>query len=338
MPQVETDSTPAGRARTGDARRRRRLGHAVWGFAVCALALEIGTAQAQAGTCGGAVRCACGDTVVASTTLDEDLGPCLGIGLEVASGQALDCAGHTITGSDQPGAWFGIHLDHATGAEVRNCRVTAFRRAIRLRGGGGNTVAGNEVFGNRYGIELALGATANRIEQNLVRDNRDEGIHIGPGSDANEILDNEIRYSKRENLYLLDTDRNLVARNVVHHSRNGAIYVKHSDDNRFVDNHVRDRPLQVRGDSSGNVFEGNLLKGDGYLFQAYEEATGWTYPHGNTMKDDRIRKTDFCFRFFGAYDNHATGLRTDGRCAPMTIQALGGVDATDNTVELAPTD
>ena len=96
----------------------------------------------------------------------------------------LDCAGYTLTGSNQPGAWYGIHLDAASGAEVRNCRVTLFRRGIRLRGGGGNALVGNEVFGNRYGIDLAEATSGNRIEGNAVHDNRDEGIHVGTGIPA----------------------------------------------------------------------------------------------------------------------------------------------------------
>lgn len=336
MPHAQTRFVPIQEDRPGRLHPGRWRGRAVRLVASCALVLGIGFAEAQARTCGGAFRCACGDTVVESTTLDEDLGPCVGNGLAVAAGQELDCAGHTISGSNLPGAWYGIYLGQAIAAEVRNCKVTAFRRGIRIRGGRDNTIAANEVFANRYGIELARDTTANRLEQNLVRDNRDEGIHLGTGTHANEIVDNEIRYSKRENLYLLRSDRNLVEGNVLHHSRNAAIYVKHSSRNRFVDNEVRDRPLQVRGDSSGNTFEGNYLKGDGYLFEAFEDATGWTYPHGNTMTDDLIRKTDFCFRFFGAYDNHATGLRTDGRCAPMTIAVRGEVDSTDNTVDVEP--
>ncbi len=289
---------------------------------------------ARAADCGGARRCACGDRVTESVTLDSDLGVCTGVGLEIASGVVLDCAGHTITGSDAPGAWYGIHLDRATGAEVRGCRVTAFRRAIRVRGGSGNAVIGNEVFGNRYGIELAGASTHNRIEANLVRDNRDEGIHVGSFSDDNEIVANEVRYSKRENLYLLRAHRCTIQDNLLHHSRKAAIYVKHSSDNRFSGNQVRDRPVQVRGDSTGNRFEANYLKGDGYLFEAYEDAGGWTFPHDNQSDGDKIRKTDFCFRFRGAQDNHATALRTDGRCAPIVETALGGIEATGNTVEL----
>ena len=85
--------------------------------------------------------------------------------------------------------------------------------------------------------------------------------------------------------------------------RNGArsmaaIYVKHSSDNRFVANEVRDTSLQLRGDSARNVFEGNLLKGDGYLLLAYLQSGLWTYPHDNSMTGDTVLKTDLSSMFY----------------------------------------
>jgi hypothetical protein len=125
--------------------------------------------------------------------------------------------------------------------------------------------------------------------------------------------------------------------NLLHHGGATAIFVKDSKNNRFIRTEVRDTALQVRGDSTGNVFKGNYLKGDGYVFDAYQEPTGWTYPHDNRMKGDCIRKTDFCYRFIGAYDNRATDARTDGRCVPPDTDAVGGGQmAFGNTVELAP--
>jgi parallel beta-helix repeat protein len=308
-----------------------------WLFCVAlASAFALAPDRAIATDCGGRVACECGDRVVQNTTLTQDIGVCRGNGLSVLSGVVLDCAGHTVTGSNLPGAWYGIDLNQVEGAEVRNCRVTLFRRGIRLRGGSGNLLSMNESFTNRYGIDVAGATTNNVLSGNHVHDNRDEGIHLGTDSNQNEVSGNEISYNKHENLYLLQNRGNLVARNLIHHTDGASIYVKHSSDNRFVANELRDGALHVRGDSTGNVFKRNSLKGNGYLFDAYQAPTGWVGPHGNTMSDDLIRKTDVCFRFLGAYDNHATGLTTDGRCAPMTEGALGGIQATGNTVVLAP--
>lgn len=316
--------------------RRRPNRLALVAAATLGAALLAAAGPAEAGTCGGAVACKCGDTVASATVLDRDLGVCTGVGLKVLSGVELDCAGHLLTGSNLSNAKYGINLDGAAGATVRNCRTTLFRRGIRVNGGSGNRILGNESFLNKYGVDVAGASTGNRFEGNLVRDNRDEGMHFGTGSSWNEVVGNEIRYNKRENLYLLSSHHNLVEGNVVHHGSMAAIYVKHSSDNRFAANEVRDTSFQLRGDSARNVFEGNYLKGDGYLFQAYLQSGVWTYPHDNAMTGDTIVKTDFCHRFFGARDNHATGLVTDGRCAPITLRTVGGEAGESNTVELAP--
>jgi parallel beta-helix repeat protein len=305
--------------------------------AACTLLLSSGAAWAK--LCGGATPCACGDTVAESITLDADLGICDRSALRITSAVVLDCAGHTITGNDLSNAKFGIEIDGAVGAVVKNCRVTKFRRGIRINGGSKNVLRGNESFENKYGFDLAGETRANVIKNNLVRDSRDEGIHLGE-SPRNRIVGNEIRYSKRENLYLLRSNGNLVKGNYLHHGKASAIYVKHSSRNRFVRNKVFDTALQLRGGSMGNVFTGNYLKGDGYLLEAYQEPTGWTYPSGNAMSGDCIRKTDVCYRFVGAFDNSATDARTDGRCAPpggslFTLEPLGGQEATGNVVELA---
>jgi len=311
-----------------------------WGsVAVAAAFASVTIARAvSAAACGGGVVCACGDTVVASALLQQDLGVCAGVGLQVRSGAVLDCGGHTLTGSDKPGAWHGIYLDGSTGAEVRNCRVTAFRRAIRVRGGGSNVIAGNEVFGNRYGIEVASASVANQVSDNFVHDNRDEGIHVGTGCDGNEITGNEVSYSRRENLYLLANGGNYVGANVLHHSGQAALYMKHGRGNRIVGNHMRDRPVQLRGDSCGNTFEANELKGDGFKLEAYQNpSTGaWAYPHDNIVVGGRIRKTDWCFRFYGAYDNRGTDIVTDGRCTPMVEAERGGLVPSGNVVEVIP--
>lgn len=306
-----------------------------------ALAVLLATARPSlAAACGGAIPCRCGDTVVASTTLDADLGVCDTTGLRIRSAVVLDCAGHTISGSDQSNAKFGIELDGAVGAVVRNCKVTKFRRGIRIVGGSDNVLRGNESIANKYGIDLAGGSVRNLLKDNLVADNRDEGIHVG-GAHRNRIVRNEIRASKRENLYLLRSNGNRIKRNLIKRGKASAVYVKHSSRNRFVRNRIEDTALQLRGASLRNRFDGNYLKGNGYLLEGYEEPDGWTFPSGNVMTGDCIRKTDFCYRFFGATDNVVTAARVDDRClppdrSPVALGPSGGQDATGNVVELAP--
>jgi len=308
-------------------------------LAAALVALLCSPAPAAAALCGGAVACACGDTVVESTTLTGDLGVCDTTGLRIRTGIVLDCAGFTLTGSDESNAKFGIEVDGAVGAIVKNCKVTKFRRGIRIYGGSENQVLNNETYENKYGIDLAGGTQRNVLKRNLVSRNRDEGIHIGE-SHRNKLVKNTLDDNKREGIYLLRSNGNLLKSNWLMNSNASSFFVKHSSRNLFVRNRAEKGALQVRGDSRRNSFEGNYLKENGYLFEAYEEPEGWTFPSGNEMHDDCIRKTDFCYRFFGATDNVATESRVDARCAPpekspVTTEARGGQEATGNVVELA---
>jgi parallel beta-helix repeat protein len=293
------------------------------------------TGLAVARDCGGGVPCSCGDAVRSDATLDQDLVGCSGTGLRVRSGAVLDCDGHSITGL---GTNEGVLVDSAAGAEVRNCRIGGFSRGVRLRAGGVNVVENNEIFANRnYGIELAVATTGNLLQGNLVRDSGDEGIHVGTGADANQLVGNQIVRSHAENLYLLKVSKCTVTGNTLSGSGAAAIYVKDSDDNTFTANTVDDRIVHVRGDSTGNVFTDNELHGAGFVFQAYhDDSLGWTFPHDNQVNDGLVVGADTCFRFAGAYDNHAQGVVADA-CRASVSSALGGRAATGNSVILRRT-
>src|SRR5689334_5725240 len=73
-------------------------------------------APSTADVCGNGERCKCGDLVRGVAVLDRNLGTCRGSGLSVSAGSLLDCAGHTITGTNELGDSPGIELDGVTGA------------------------------------------------------------------------------------------------------------------------------------------------------------------------------------------------------------------------------
>jgi parallel beta-helix repeat protein len=322
---------------------------------VAALVAGVGTlalaVSASASLCGGSVPCTCGDTVVADAKLAYDIGTCSTTGLTVVSGIVLDCAGHSITGDDSSNAKFGVHVDGAVGATVQRCRVAGFRRGLRINGGSANSLINNQTFvsetvgdetvyyANKYGIDLAGDTFGNLLKRNSVQHNRDEGVHVG-GSNDNRFIGNEVARNKREGLYLLNSHHNLFFHNVAHRNEAAGIFVKHSSNNVFKRNIVRDGALHVRGDSTGNRFRENYLKNNGYVFEAYEEPTGWTYPHDNHMRGDCIRRTQVCFRFRGAYDNVASATRPGIDCLPpdgeaVTEEPMGGLTPSGNEIELA---
>jgi len=302
------------------------------------LGVVLAPGAASAKVCGGEVACECGDSVRGVAVLQADLGVCPGLGLGMTTGAVLDCAGHTITGSDLADARYGIELDAVVGAQVRNCRVTAFRRGVRVSGGGSHTLAGNELFKNKYGIDLAGQTAANRIESNIIRDSRDEGIHVGTGTSDTLIVGNQIVGSKLENVYLLEARGTRVVGNVVVDAGNAAIFIKHSTDSYVADNVVWDTPIDLRGDSWGNVLANNDLRGDGYLFEAFEEATGWTYPHDNQVRGGTVFNAGACVRMLGAHDNRIQGVRIDDDCGTVQEVLTGGLQPFGNVFELTVTE
>lgn len=312
-----------------------------WMARVTMLAVLMSTiaavpSTAAAAACGGSIACHCGDTVKQSITLTADLGVCTGTGLRVKSGVVLDCANHAITGNTTSTARYGVLVDAATGVVVQNCRVTGFRKGIRVYTGSGNQVLANESFANHdYGIELA-GSSANLVEGNNVHDNRDEGIHVGAGSNNNEVRDNVVTHNKNENIYVLSATGNRVISNTTTRTDNAAIFLKHAHLTYVAYNTVVNGPIQARGDSVDNVFEQNALRGNGYFFSAYRDSLGvWTYPHNNTVTGGRVENTTTCLRFAGAYDNLVDQLQLDDECQ-VTMWSLGGQDPTGNVINTLP--
>jgi parallel beta-helix repeat protein len=300
-----------------------------WGGRIVSAALVAALAtsgSAAAKECGGDVACACGDAVRGKAVLAADLVGCAA-GLRVKDEAQLDCAGHAIVGV---GMNDGIVVE-ARRALVRDCFVSGFRTGIRVRGGGGNVLLGNEVVANgRYGIELAVQSSHNLLLGNLVLDSGDEGIHVGTGSNGNGIVGNQIADSGKENLYLLDATGSTVASNTISGGGSAAMYVKHSAGNLFLANHVADRPLQLRGASDANLFADNVVQGAGFVLQAYDDAKrGWLGPRGNLVRGGAVRDVKTCFRFEGAAHN-----RVQDGCEPVSERDAGGIDAVENVVDV----
>jgi parallel beta-helix repeat protein len=283
------------------------------------------------------VPCGCGDTVTQSTTLTADVGTCDGVGLRVLSRVALDCANHAILGTGLSTAHYGVLVDTAAGAAVANCRISGFRRGIRVFAGHKNRISGNETFANdSYGIELAGGSRGNRVVGNNVHDNRDEGIHVGAGAHETDVLDNVVTNNKNENIYVLSANGCRVVGNTATRTDSAAIFLKHAYGTHVARNTVVNGPIHVRGDSSANVFVDNDLRGNGYFFEAYQDDAGmWTYPRDNTVTGGQVENTTTCLRFAGSYDNRVDALRLDNECQVL-MWSLGGQDPTGNVIDTLP--
>jgi hypothetical protein len=77
------------------------------------------------------------------------------------------------------------------------------------------------------------------------------------------------------------------------------------------------------------------LTGFGFRFEAYQESTGWKFPHDNQVRNGSILDAQVCFIFSGAYDNRASSVVANG-CTPVVSSTVGGRAPTGNTVQLLP--
>ena len=302
--------------------------------------------------CGGTVTCQCGDTLDGSYELTADLGPCEGDGLRLRQAAVLDCHGHTVTGAAdaEPGTTdhhpsYGLKLDGTHGAVVRGCKVTRFDYGILLSDARDSQVIGSEAFHNGnfktrvgYGIHLSRSQN-NTVQDCIVRESADEGIHIGNGSDGNSLIDNQSTDNGRENLYILSAQRNRLLRNRAKGAGAADLYMKHASENLIEDNGFTDRPVVVRGLASKNTFADNIF-GAGLRFEAYGDDRT-EVPTNNVVRGGRIRGKSACVEFVEAHDNLVEAVAFDhcrrvaARSLMPSSNDLVDVDLTDVRLDLA---
>lgn len=318
--------------------------------------------SAFAASCGGATACACGDDVIASTTLTGNL-TCgtTSHGLNVAAdGVTIDCATFTISRSS---AWtngsterYGIHVNGYDGTLIKNCTIgSGWRNGVRIKAATGATIQTSTVSSNGdstahvgYGVEITQGSTGITLDTVTVQSNADEGIHISDGSIAT-IIDNTVTNNFREQLYLLGATVS-VDGGTYGGTGTVAFYVKDSSDSTFVDV-TADKQVRVIGASSNNVFT-NLTMTGGVRVDYYKPTTGAiSFPTDNSFVSGTLSASSDCIRLDSSTDTTFDGVTlgsctggfpinadaTYGDCsvtlANMTQPDLSG--ATDCTVSIA---
>ncbi|MBM4267476.1 MAG: hypothetical protein FJ144_12830, partial [Deltaproteobacteria bacterium] len=287
---------------------------------------------------------ACGDEVAGAVRLSADLRDCGKNGLRLEAGAVLDCDGHEIRGRGPETSDTGVRLDGVRGAEVRNCRIVGFKRGVRIRGGQDNRVIANRLDENVYGVDVA-GATkagtssGHLIARNRIRKSGMDGIHLGTGTEKTTLAENVIQSSGQEGLYFQWCDECRAIANTVEGSGSAALYVKHSSNGLFADNEVEGSLVQVRGDSSHNVFARNELIGSGFVFEGYvgrdegRDPSWIGIPHDNQIVGGAIVGRKVCFRFNGAHDNRVDDVLVRD-CKGVQERSFGDEPASGNVLSL----
>jgi parallel beta-helix repeat protein len=297
-----------------------------------------------AANCGDGIKtCACGDTVTANYTMTANLGPCSGHGLRIASNVVLGCNDFMLTGSGTSSTSIGIRFESGSGGSANNCKVTKFFKGVRFTNRSGGALGDSEIYdnglsGQGYGVELGCGAQFNTIQTSIIRNNQDEGIHVGCSTAStthdNQILDNSVFSNGKEQLYLLNTTNNRIERNVFSGGINSG-YIKDSTANVFQSNTFENRPFVYNGESDNNQSIDDDYNGVQLRFQG---VSGGKFPDNNTVNGaDFSNGTNTCLRFDSARQNliwqsRFTSCGTDAACTGAltyglnTIQGSAGVN------------
>lgn len=229
----------------------------------------------------------CGDTILVSTVLNGNVGPCA-TGITIgADGITFDLNGFTIRGVPTAGEGPGIYGPGRTGVTVRRGIVTEFDAGVAFETGGGNTVTQMQLLNNRSttasnfgdGI-LFLSSNNNFATVNLVQNNGPyAGITLLTASGntirANKIIDNNQSSSntagiRLENSGLTPSNNNIVENNLVQNSATFGIHLfPGATGNQINANKVLSNPLggiRIFAGGSQNVLQDNIVQSNAGSF------------------------------------------------------------------------
>jgi parallel beta-helix repeat protein len=116
----------------------------------------------------------CGANITSSTTLTEDVGPCLSDAIGISANNVIfNCNGHTVTGS---GVETGIQTGPGvSGVTIENCYVTNFVYGILLGNGGNDQLLNNHAYLNTmWGFFIV--SHDSLIQNNMANNNAQGGF------------------------------------------------------------------------------------------------------------------------------------------------------------------
>jgi parallel beta-helix repeat protein len=225
-----------------------------------------------------AAHVGCGQSIVANTVLDSDIGPCsTGISID-ADNVTLDLNSFTISGNVAPGEDAGITVNGHSGVTIKNGTVTLFDAGVALLGGSGNTVHNMQVVNNRAtGATFGDGIVMVESSHNVITGNkaRNNGPYDGIGTiggtfnliDGNQITDNNQSAGNTAGIRLENgpaSNDNTVTNNLVTNSGTFGIQVFAGGSRNIIkSNQVLTSPLDgivVFAGGNDNVIEGNTVR------------------------------------------------------------------------------
>ena len=164
-------------------------------------------------------------TLTGNITCDAD-----GIVIE-RNNMTLDGAGYTLQGA---GSRTGISLSGRSNVTIKNMRIKDFMGGVYLKSSSNNTISGNNITNNYYGIQLYEFSYNNSVSRNNIANGHD-GIGLRESSN-NNISENSIANSQY-GIIISESSDNSISGNNITNNWDG-IYLYESSDNILRDNVV----------------------------------------------------------------------------------------------------
>lgn len=278
----------------------------------------------------------CGEAIASSVTLSSDITDCPGDGLELAAdGITLDCAGHTISGTETQ-ASTGLTVNGRSDVKIRNCRVTLFETGFRVNnsqsvqilsnnatdnGGAGfymslvsySKVVGNLARGDLGGDFFFTGCTDNTLANNTAI-GHSFGFSVILGSNGNLVEGNQVRGTLTG--FVIAAANNTIVRNVA--SGNSYGFDVQGNNNNLSANVASGNNVHgfwTGTSTSGNVLTFNNSTGN-FGLGFYDQAV----PGSNTFSNDVCKS------------NSQGGSSPPGLCAaPVATTTTTSTTATATT-------
>ncbi len=215
-----------------------------------------------------------------------------------SDGITLDGNGHTITG---PGGGRGIYLSERNRVTVKNTNIRNFFEGIYLYNSSYNTLSGNNVSNNEFGIVLDSSSNNNILSGNNVSNNGSsidlyyssnntlsgnnfnsntyDGIRMDASS-YNTLSGNNANSNKLYGIILTISSNNMLSGNNANSNNNYGILLQYSSNNNTIYDNFFNNTNNFGITYSGNTWNTAKSAGSNIIGGPYLGGNFWAYPNG----------------------------------------------------------
>jgi parallel beta-helix repeat protein len=198
----------------------------------------------------------------------------------------VDGTSYTLQGTENG---VGIDLTGRSNATIKNMEIKAFRRGIYVYDSSNNTISGNNITNNSYGIWLS--GSNNTISGNNITNNNYYGIRLYDSSN-NTISGNNITNNKEGGIELHGSSNNTISGNNITNIHTGIYLARSSNYNTFSRNNITNNSGGIKLIRSLNniICHNNFVDNTLYQVFSYESTNVWddSYPSGGNYWIDHV--------------------------------------------------